>query len=285
MKRNNRVGIESGRSGFTLIELLVVIAIIAILAALLLPALSKAKDKAKSIQCLSNMKQIGLGMRMYMDENNGFLVPLYRPNGGGGFSSVPYDPNTFVNDGSSMIWWPDLLRLSGNIPSTRVFDCTAMGWLKLAASSGVDSHPYGIGMNHYEFGREIYSSGYGLDKLPKESSVTRPAAAIVFADAGSVKGPPPNFNKPDLWQEDVAYTQANGKGFLYFRAPSDAYVGAPAFFSDPIGPVPRHNRRANTVHFDGHAEAMKNGGMGLNLPRTSEGAIWARDHNDTDIIW
>ena len=94
------------RGGFTLIELLVVVAIIALLISILLPALSEAKKRAQETVCGSNMRQMGLALRHYLDDNNGFYPGDHLETGGRNGSWIAWAPRIRKYlDGQMNVYW------------------------------------------------------------------------------------------------------------------------------------------------------------------------------------
>ncbi len=123
---------QKNRAAFTLIELLVVIAIIGILAALLLPALSLAKQRAWTVQCNSNLHQIGLGMKIFADENS----ELYPESGG----TIPWGTNDVApRDGTGNPGW--MQQIVAYPQNTNIYRCPANILLPVDQQSDFVNYP------------------------------------------------------------------------------------------------------------------------------------------------
>lgn len=179
---------------FTLIELLVVIAIIAILAAMLLPALSAARERARTANCVNNLKTIGLSAAMYANIANDHLPPPPCNTGAG--SDAVY------NAAGQLLYWPALLISNTESIEGKDFVCPSQPLddlnLPVFTQKRVQddivkaSGLAGLGYSHYGMNRLIYHSTLGVKgivaKMRNPMETVYLADVYYLADASNIRG-------------------------------------------------------------------------------------------------
>jgi prepilin-type N-terminal cleavage/methylation domain-containing protein/prepilin-type processing-associated H-X9-DG protein len=210
---------KSHAPAFTLIELLVVIAIIAILAAMLLPALASAKHKAWTTSCTSNLHQIGLGMRMFADDNG----ELYPESG----NVIPWGAIDVITQKAS--WLEQIVSYVG---STNVYRCP--GNVQLPANM---QNPF----NYFNGDRAVFVIG-GIDASVKATSILYPSAYVLSGDTCGIPNVTGGGNFDPLDADKDDYTQN--------------CVGGPANGS-PSELWQVHALGQNILFADGHAKWYK----------------------------
>jgi prepilin-type N-terminal cleavage/methylation domain-containing protein/prepilin-type processing-associated H-X9-DG protein len=206
------------RRAFTLIELLVVIAIIAILAAMLLPALGKAKQKAWTTSCVSNLRQIGLGMKMFADDNNEFY-----PLSGGDILWITNNAGT--NDYSWM------QQVHPEIGNTNVFNCP--GNVQLPEQ-------YRGPFNYFNGCNAAYIEAGGQAAAVKSTKIMFPSAFVLSGDTCGIVGGSLRFDPLDADKDDYSQNCIGG-------AASDSITEYCQI----------HAKGQNVMFADGHAEWYK----------------------------
>ncbi len=228
---------------FTLIELLVVIAIIAILAALLLPGLSRAKQQAQNINCLSNLKQLQLCWHLYADDHHDFLAPnnfVYNVSSSNDFQII----GTWAPGNARVDATTDNLKAGLLFPyntSTAIYHCPSdMSVIEDGAGNLLSQ----LRNRSYNMSQSVNGEGDVIDPIfgpmnqlipcvTKYSQIRdpSPSALFVFIDE----------NEDTLYDSQFGFPAPNsGWGNVWFDMPSN-----------------RHNQGANLSFADGHVEHWK----------------------------
>lgn len=236
------------------------IAIIAILAALLLPALGRAKSKAKSTPCLNNMRQIGIASSMYSSDNEDIIVPMAR-------KITPPPTNRLIPYGP-YVWWPDTLR-SYTKSDARLYTCPSV---PVVQAEILLTNAFGIGMNFNELGVFPENPDPKTGKFVKSSMVGQPAATIIFGDVAYVLNK--QETNADLWVANLDRPYSwKGFGVWLFETPA---ARNNQWMRNETRVINRHNNRANCTFVDGHCEQILTSKLGWQFRRGDPRAMWDR---------
>jgi prepilin-type N-terminal cleavage/methylation domain-containing protein/prepilin-type processing-associated H-X9-DG protein len=233
---------------FTLIELLVVIAIIAILAAMLLPALSKAKDRALGIACLNNTKQISLSVIMYAGDNGDFF-----PSPQNWWTIGPYKNSLGLLCGGEWLLRDHITpntpapMLVNYLPNSKVWACPKRKRGLTYTTAAGDWDPSITGFLSYGFnccgvfGSVDPNDGNMINAKPfKASSVSRTSDMVVLTDTSGSNDP---NNTPAAAWLDSFWAGSSGSTQPVTGSENARLQTAYA----------KHNNRVNVIYVDGHA--------------------------------
>jgi prepilin-type N-terminal cleavage/methylation domain-containing protein/prepilin-type processing-associated H-X9-DG protein len=230
------------RGGFTLIELLVVIAIIAILAGMLLPALSRAKEKGKATSCVNSLRQMAIAQQLYMGDHDSRFTFTFQVRGANVFRKAWFNFLQPYQQTTNLLLCPSRTKKFREL-------------LALYPSDQGDKAVSNYSMNFALGGCDWPDTWDAKVWTPRrDSSVRNPSATVMFTDSGTR---PLNTKDPE---KSVTVKSPEKAGAWIVHDPAnDAPCSGCVTSGDPNwgGPHPRHNTRSAIAFADTHVEALK----------------------------